>query len=132
MTAPPINRFSQTNLNVKKKIINSGVLLIIFYLILNSNNALLLGEADRDVIVMRHEIGIIWPGGNRENRGITLVEYGDVKGHTAMSRMVGLPAAIAAKMVLDGIYVLHFLNILHYIYILNVFNYILYTRIIYS
>ncbi|CAH1390157.1 unnamed protein product [Nezara viridula] len=63
---------------------------------------LVLGEADRDVIVMRHDIGIMWPNGNRESRGITLVEYGDVKGHTAMSRMVGLPAAIAAKMVLDG------------------------------
>ena len=76
---------------------------------------LFLGEAERDVIVMRHDIGIIWPSGNREKRGITLVEYGDMKGHTAMSRMVGLPAAIAAKMVLDGIYIL--ITYLLYIYI---------------
>lgn len=31
-----------------------------------------------------------------------MVEYGDGKGTTAMARTVGLPAAIAAKMVLDG------------------------------
>lgn len=51
---------------------------------------------------MRHDIGIIWPGGNKEKRGITLVEYGQRKGHTAMARLVSLPTAIAAKMVLDG------------------------------
>lgn len=31
-----------------------------------------------------------------------MVEYGDGNGTTAMARTVGLPAAIAAKMVLDG------------------------------
>lgn len=45
---------------------------------------------------------IVWPGGQRERRNITMVEYGDGQGTTAMARTVGLPAAIAAKMVLDG------------------------------
>lgn len=65
-------------------------------------NRLALGPRDRDVVVLRHDIGILWPNGNREKRGITLVQYGEFNGTTAMARTVGLPAAIAAKMVLDG------------------------------
>ncbi|XP_073974901.1 lysine ketoglutarate reductase/saccharopine dehydrogenase [Rhodnius prolixus] len=63
---------------------------------------LALGERDRDVVILRHDIGILWPNGNREKRGITLVEYGQVNGQTAMARTVALPSAITAKMVLDG------------------------------
>ncbi|XP_014245986.1 alpha-aminoadipic semialdehyde synthase, mitochondrial isoform X2 [Cimex lectularius] len=63
---------------------------------------LALGERERDVVVLRHDVGILWPNGNRELRGITLVEYGQINGPTAMARTVGLPAAITAKMVLDG------------------------------
>ncbi|KAK2571068.1 Alpha-aminoadipic semialdehyde synthase [Acropora cervicornis] len=36
------------------------------------------------------------------NRRIDLISYGDPKGHSAMARTVGLPVAIATKMVLDG------------------------------
>lgn len=57
---------------------------------------------ERDLVILRHEIGILWPDGRRELRGINLVEYGTPEGHSAMSRTVGFPAAIAAKMVMDG------------------------------
>nr|CAD7265330.1 unnamed protein product [Timema shepardi] len=56
---------------------------------------------DRDLVILTHEIGILWPDGSRELRGIHLVSYGE-PGCTAMSRAVGIPTAIAAKMVLDG------------------------------
>lgn len=61
-----------------------------------------IGEHERDVVILRHELDIAWNGGQNERREITMVEYGDGKGTTAMARTVGLPAAIAAKMVLDG------------------------------
>ncbi|XP_068234599.1 alpha-aminoadipic semialdehyde synthase, mitochondrial [Palaemon carinicauda] len=57
---------------------------------------------ERDMIVLRHEIGITWPDGNKELRGINLVCYGDANGYSAMAKTVGYPAAVATKMVLDG------------------------------
>ncbi|XP_054016004.1 alpha-aminoadipic semialdehyde synthase, mitochondrial [Hylaeus anthracinus] len=59
-------------------------------------------ESERDLVILRHDIGILWPDNRREKRGINLVLYGDVKGHSAMARTVGYPAAIAVKMILDG------------------------------
>jgi len=53
-------------------------------------------------VILRHEVGIVWPDGRREIRGINVVSYGDAGGYSAMSKTVGYPAAIAAKMVLDG------------------------------
>ena len=35
-------------------------------------------------------------------RGVNFVVYGDIDGHSAMAKTVGYPAAIAAKMILDG------------------------------
>ncbi|KAG8311915.1 hypothetical protein J6590_034505 [Homalodisca vitripennis] len=61
-----------------------------------------LGEQERDVVILRHEMDIAWAAGQNERRDITMVEYGDGQGTSAMARTVGLPAAIAAKMVLDG------------------------------
>ena len=69
------------------------------------NGKLSFEENERDVIIMRHEIGIEWPvtgaKGRTESRTISLVVYGD-SGYSAMSRCVGYPTAIAAKMILDG------------------------------
>ncbi|XP_065349918.1 alpha-aminoadipic semialdehyde synthase, mitochondrial [Cloeon dipterum] len=61
-----------------------------------------LEKDERDIVILRHEIGILWPDGKREIRGINVVSYGDAGGYSAMSKTVGYPAAIAAKMVLDG------------------------------
>ncbi|XP_003221378.2 alpha-aminoadipic semialdehyde synthase, mitochondrial isoform X2 [Anolis carolinensis] len=59
------------------------------------------GAGERDMIVMRNEIGIKHPSGHLEDKYINLVVYGD-KGYSAMAKTVGYPTAIAAKMVLDG------------------------------
>ncbi|KAI9552494.1 hypothetical protein GHT06_022860 [Daphnia sinensis] len=65
---------------------------------------LALGPSDRDLVVLRHEIDILWPDQRHELRGINLVCYGQSSsaGYSAMARTVGYPAAIATKMVLDG------------------------------
>lgn len=57
---------------------------------------------EKDMIILRHEIGITWPDGGKELRGINLVCYGDPNGYSAMAKTVGYPAAIATRMVLDG------------------------------
>ena len=51
---------------------------------------------------MHHEIGLKWSNGTKETRTVDFIQYGDVNGHTAMAKTVGLPAAIAAKMVLES------------------------------
>ncbi|XP_069485193.1 alpha-aminoadipic semialdehyde synthase, mitochondrial [Ambystoma mexicanum] len=60
------------------------------------------GPGERDMIVMRNDIGIRHPSGHLEVKNISLVVYGDVNGYSAMAKTVGFPTAIAAKMVLDG------------------------------
>lgn len=57
---------------------------------------------ERDMVAMHHEFGIMWGDGRAEKRTSTLIEYGDPKGYSAMSKTVGLPAAIAVDLVLDG------------------------------
>nr|XP_018915119.1 PREDICTED: alpha-aminoadipic semialdehyde synthase, mitochondrial [Bemisia tabaci] len=63
---------------------------------------LALGPNDRDLVILRHNIGVKWPAGHREMREITLVVYGESHKRTAMARTVSLPAAITAQMVLSG------------------------------
>ncbi|XP_043271750.1 alpha-aminoadipic semialdehyde synthase, mitochondrial isoform X2 [Venturia canescens] len=57
---------------------------------------------ERDLIILRHEVGILWPDDRQEEKGINFVLYGDTNGHSAMSRTVGYPAAMGTKMILDG------------------------------
>ncbi|KAA0194879.1 hypothetical protein HAZT_HAZT008442 [Hyalella azteca] len=57
---------------------------------------------ERDLVVLRHDIGIVWPSGTREKRGINLICYGDAHGYSAMAKTVGYPCAIATQMVLSG------------------------------
>ncbi|XP_055375686.1 alpha-aminoadipic semialdehyde synthase, mitochondrial [Condylostylus longicornis] len=59
-------------------------------------------ENERDLVILRHELIIRWNDGRREERGINFVVYGQPNGHSAMALTVGQPAAIAAKMILDG------------------------------
>lgn len=54
------------------------------------------------MIVMRDSFGIRHPSGHLENKVIDLVVYGDFNGFSAMAKTVGLPTAMAAKMLLDG------------------------------
>uniref|UniRef100_A0A8D0MQ58 Alpha-aminoadipic semialdehyde synthase, mitochondrial n=1 Tax=Sus scrofa TaxID=9823 RepID=A0A8D0MQ58_PIG len=60
------------------------------------------GPGEKDMIVMRDNFGIRHPSGHLENKTIDLVVYGDVNGFSAMAKTVGLPTAMAAKMLLDG------------------------------
>lgn len=61
-----------------------------------------IGKDETDFVVLRHEVGVTWSDGKRERRDVTMTVRGDPGSHTAMARTVGLPTAIAAKMVLDG------------------------------
>lgn len=54
------------------------------------------------MIILRNDIGLRHPTGELETKHISLVEYGDPKGFSAMAKTVGYPAAIAARMLLDG------------------------------
>ena len=58
----------------------------------------------RDMVVIVHELRVRYPKENdrREKVVSTMVEYGEPNGFTAMSKTVGLPAAIAAKLVMTG------------------------------
>ncbi|XP_023384649.1 alpha-aminoadipic semialdehyde synthase, mitochondrial isoform X3 [Pteropus vampyrus] len=60
------------------------------------------GPGEKDMIVMRDSFGIRHPSGHLESKTINLVVYGDTKGFSAMAKTVGLPTAMAAKMLLDG------------------------------
>lgn len=58
---------------------------------------------ERDLVVLYHDIGVLWPGNRYEKKLVTLVSYGEINGYTAMAKTVGIPTAIAAVMVLQGI-----------------------------
>ncbi|MGB2983574.1 MAG: saccharopine dehydrogenase C-terminal domain-containing protein, partial [Candidatus Bipolaricaulia bacterium] len=58
-----------------------------------------LGE--RDMLVMQHEFIAEYPD-RTEKTYSTMVDYGIPNGDSSMSRLVGLPAAIAARMILQG------------------------------
>lgn len=57
---------------------------------------------ERDMILMHHNIGVQWPDGSLQKRTVGLTVYGDYNGYSAMAKTVGLPTAIATKMILDG------------------------------
>uniref|UniRef100_A0AAV2KPY1 Alpha-aminoadipic semialdehyde synthase, mitochondrial n=1 Tax=Knipowitschia caucasica TaxID=637954 RepID=A0AAV2KPY1_KNICA len=60
------------------------------------------GKRERDLIVMRNDLGLRHPTGELETKHISMVVYGDPDGFSAMAKTVGYPAAIAARMLLDG------------------------------
>ncbi|XP_017290871.1 alpha-aminoadipic semialdehyde synthase, mitochondrial [Kryptolebias marmoratus] len=59
-------------------------------------------KSERDMIIMRNDVGIRHPTGELETKHISLVVYGDPNGFSAMAKTVGYPAAIAARMIIDG------------------------------
>ena len=58
----------------------------------------------RDMVIIVHEMDIEYPQSDRagERRTFTMVEYGEPLRMSAMAKTVGLPAAIAVEMVLNG------------------------------
>lgn len=59
-------------------------------------------KGERDMIILRNDVGLRHPTGELETKHISLVVYGDSNGFSAMAKTVGYPAAIAARMILDG------------------------------
>jgi len=58
-------------------------------------------EGERDMVVLVHEFLAAYP--DREERiTSTLIDFGIPGGDTAMARTVGLPAAIASRLILEG------------------------------
>lgn len=66
------------------------------------SNKLPLERGQRDMIVLAHEFQVEYAGQDRARETIssTLVERGDPDGFTAMARTVGLPTAVAVKLLL--------------------------------
>ena len=57
---------------------------------------------ERDVLIMRHDVGVEWPNQDEEMMHVNFVIYGDTNKYSAMAATVGYPTAIATKMVLEG------------------------------
>jgi saccharopine dehydrogenase-like NADP-dependent oxidoreductase len=86
-----------------ENIINNNVVTGADVLVKLLNEKLQLPEGDRDVVILHHEIEAVYPGREKKEKTIsTLVEFGKPYEHTAIAKTVGLPAAIAVKLVLSG------------------------------
>jgi saccharopine dehydrogenase (NADP+, L-glutamate forming)/spermidine synthase len=57
---------------------------------------------ERDMIVLRHEFLVRTEAGRSERVVSSLIDYGVPGGDSSMSRTVGLPAAIGARLILEG------------------------------
>jgi saccharopine dehydrogenase (NADP+, L-glutamate forming) len=57
---------------------------------------------ERDMIVLQHEFLAQGESGRKERIVSTLIDYGVPGGDSSMSRTVGLPAAIASRLILEG------------------------------
>jgi saccharopine dehydrogenase (NADP+, L-glutamate forming) len=68
------------------------------------NRKLMLSPDATDIVILQHRFTVRYPDEDdrRERITTTLVGHGEPGGPTAMARTVGMPAAIAAKLLLDG------------------------------
>jgi saccharopine dehydrogenase-like NADP-dependent oxidoreductase len=58
-------------------------------------------SGERDMLILQHQFEAEYPDG-RERIVSTMVDFGLPHGYTSMARTVGLPAAIAVKLILHG------------------------------
>lgn len=56
---------------------------------------------ERDMLILQHQIEAVYPD-RTERITSTMVDFGIPHGYTSMARTVGLPAAIAVKLILNG------------------------------
>ena len=56
---------------------------------------------ERDMLVLQHEFLAEYPE-RREKITATMIDFGLPNGYTSMARTVGLPAAVGARMILEG------------------------------
>jgi saccharopine dehydrogenase-like NADP-dependent oxidoreductase len=61
-----------------------------------------LGKEERDMVVMMHTFLASYPDGKKEVIKSRLLDFGSPSTDTSVARTVALPAAIAAKMILNG------------------------------
>ncbi|WP_456405618.1 saccharopine dehydrogenase C-terminal domain-containing protein [Caldithrix abyssi] len=59
-------------------------------------------EGEVDLLIQHHEFIAEYPDGKREKLTSTLVDTGIPHGDTSMARTVGLPAAIATRLIVEG------------------------------
>ncbi|KAK5115915.1 Saccharopine dehydrogenase [NADP(+), L-glutamate-forming] [Meristemomyces frigidus] len=62
-------------------------------------------EGERDFVLLQHKFEIEWADGRKEMRTSTLAEYGEPEGsgkYSAMAKLVGVPCAVAVRMILEG------------------------------
>ena len=69
--------------------------------LMKKKSEMVYAEGEKDMIVMKHTYTVEYPD-RTEYLSTQLVDYGLDDGTTSMSRTVGLPVAIAARMVLEG------------------------------
>ncbi|MGB8490996.1 MAG: saccharopine dehydrogenase C-terminal domain-containing protein [Bacteroidales bacterium] len=62
---------------------------------------MMLGNNERDMVVMQHIIVAEYPDGKREMIKSSMLDFGTPSTDTAISRTVALPAAIAVRMILE-------------------------------
>ncbi|MEA3494561.1 MAG: saccharopine dehydrogenase C-terminal domain-containing protein [Bacteroidota bacterium] len=63
---------------------------------------MMLQHDERDLILMLHTFLVEYEDGKTEIIKSRMINYGEIGGNTAISKTVGLPAAIAVKMILDN------------------------------
>ena len=63
---------------------------------------MMLGKNEKDMTVLQHLFQASYPDGKSEVISSHMVDYGSPATNTSIARTVGLPAAIAAKLILEG------------------------------
>jgi len=57
---------------------------------------------ERDMNILKHELLISYPSGQKEKLVSTLIDFGQPGGHSSMSRLVGWPVALGVKLILQN------------------------------
>ena len=63
---------------------------------------MMLNESEKDIVLLQHLILAAYPNGTREVIRSSMVDSGSPSTNTAISRTVALPAAIAARLILEN------------------------------
>jgi saccharopine dehydrogenase-like NADP-dependent oxidoreductase len=63
---------------------------------------MMLDENEKDIVLLQHIILATYPNGTREVIKSTMVDSGSPSTNTAIARTVALPAAIAARLILEN------------------------------
>lgn len=82
-------------------LVNKGIFSAADLLQFAAEHKLALAPADKDMIVMLHELDVT-TNGQSHRHASALVVKGTDNLHTAMAKTVGLPLGIAARLILDG------------------------------